>query len=184
MTMMLPGTTKIVPEHGVMLGEPTHVCLVVRDVERTANLYSSLLGFGPFLIRVGETPPTHAELHGHPVSYVLKFGYAKRGPVTFELVETVSGPTLYQEFLERHGEGIHHIGFKGQAPLDAELERWAGLGIKALMVNRRDDPRYGWAYLDTQERFGCILEIVCDPALGWWESLGLARDLQGPLGRD
>lgn len=183
MRIDLPGESKIIPEDGVILGEPTHVCLVVRDVERTAKMYTDLLGFGPFLIRVIETPPSHALLHGKPVSYVLKFGYARRGPLTFELVETVSGPTLYQEFLERHGEGIHHIGFRGAAPLDDELGRWAAIGVGALMVNRRDDPRYGWAYLDTQEKFGCLLEIVCDPALGWWESVGLARDLHGPLGK-
>lgn len=180
---MQPGQTKFIPGDRVMLGEPTHVCLVVKDVERTADMYSSLLGFGPFLIRMVEVPPTHATVRGRAVSHVLKFGYARRGPVMFELVETVSGPTIYQEFLEQHGEGIHHIGFRGNGLLDDELARWEKIGVKPLQVDRRTDPRYGFAYLDTQERFGCILEVVCDPALGWWESLGLAKDLKGPLGK-
>ena len=54
MRIDLPGESKIIPEDGVILGEPTHVCLVVRDVERTAKMYTDLLGFGPFLIRVIE----------------------------------------------------------------------------------------------------------------------------------
>lgn len=180
---MRPGQTKFIPDDRIMLGEPTHVCLVVRNVERTAELYSSLLGFGPFLIRVVEIPPDRASVRGEPVAQVLKFGYARRGPVMFEIVETVAGRTIYREFLEQHGEGIHHIGFRGNGLLDAELARWQGLGIAPLQVNRRDDPRYGFAYLDTQARFGCIIEVVCDPSLGWWESVTLAKDLGGPLGK-
>ncbi len=180
---MQPGETKTIPADRVMLGEPTHVCLAVRDVEKTAQLYSSLLGFGPFLVRMVEMPESHAQVHGAAVSQVLKFGYARRGAVTFELVETVKGPSIFEDFLEQHGEGIHHIGFRGNGLLDDDLARWAKAGVKPLQVNRRGDPRYGYAYLDTVERFGCILEIVCDPALGWWESLNLARDLTGPLGK-
>jgi methylmalonyl-CoA/ethylmalonyl-CoA epimerase len=179
---MLPGESMLLPPAGIMLGDPTHVCLAVRDVEHTASQYAALLGFGPWLVRMVHTPATHGSVRGRPASYTLKFAYCRRGSLVYELVETVEGPAIYREFLDRHGEGIHHVGFRGAAPLDQELARWRGLGIDALMVNRRDDPRYGWAYLDTEARFGCLLEIVCDPALGWWESLGLARDLKGPLG--
>jgi len=180
---MLPGSTKIIPPAGIMLGEPTHVCLAVRDVERTASSYATALGFGPWLVRVVHTPATHGMVRGQPAAYTLKFAYCRRGALMYELVEIIEGPAIYREYLERHGEGIHHVGFRSFAPLDEELARWREIGVEALMVNRRDDPRYGWAYLDTEERFGCLLEIVADPALGWWESAALARDLRGPLGR-
>jgi 4-hydroxyphenylpyruvate dioxygenase-like putative hemolysin len=180
---MKSGEVKIIPPDRIMLSDITHVCVAVRDVEKTAALYSSLFGIGPFTIRQVHTPADRATVHGAPTAYTLKFGYAKTGAVTLELVETVEGETIYKEYVAQHGEGIHHIGFRAPPPVDQELEQWQKQGIEPLQVNYRDDPKYGWAYMDTQRLVGCLIEIVCDPALGWWESLALGHDLKGPLGR-
>lgn len=180
---MKTGETRLIPDDRIMLGEPYHVCIVVRDVEKSAAMYAALLGIGPFTVRQVSGSPETATVHGRPASYTLKFGYARTGSIILELVETVEGHTVYQEFLERHGEGLHHLGFRRPPPLDRELRRWQDLGFWPIQVNRRDDPAYGWAYLDTQERLGFTVEVVCDPPLGWWESLVLARDLKGPLGK-
>jgi 4-hydroxyphenylpyruvate dioxygenase-like putative hemolysin len=51
------------------------------------------------------------------------------------LVETIKGKTIYNEFLEEHGEGIHHIGFPTPLPFEAELKKWKDQGIKALQVS-------------------------------------------------
>ncbi len=175
--------TEIIMGSRILLGDPTHVCVVVRDVEKTANAYADLFGIGPFQVRVIETPSERALVQGQHERYVVKFAYAKTATIVIELAETAEGRTAYKEFLDAHGEGIHHIGFKAPPPLDRELERWRKQGISSLQVNYRDDTRYGWAYMDTRATVGCILEIVCDPSLGWWESLGLAHDLGGPLGK-
>ena len=172
---------RTIPSDRIMLSQIAHVCIVVRDVEKTATNYVNHFGIGPFTIRKTHTPSFRATVHGAPTGYTLKFGYAQVGPIVLELVETVEGNTVYQEFLEEHGEGIHHIGFPAPAPFDEELARWSDQGIKPLQTNEREDPRYGWAYMDTQDLAGCILEIVCDPPGGWWNNVSLARDLQGPL---
>jgi len=174
---MKVGETKLIPADGIMLSEPTHVCIVVRDVEKAAECYASFLGIGPFTVRMVHTPESRATVHGQPAAYTLKFAYARTASVVIELVETVEGHTIYDEFLAEHGEGLHHVGFKSSALLDDELARWQQLGVEALQVNRRDNPKYGWAYLDTQQRLGFIIEVVCDPPLGWWESLAMAKDL-------
>ncbi len=176
---MKDGEAKAIPDDQIILQAITHVCVAVDDVEKTAKLYSRLFGIGPWTVRQVHTPSSRAKVHGKPTSYTLNFGYAKAGAITLELVETVQGDSVYREFLERHGEGIHHIGFNAPTPLDAELAKWKALGIEALQVNYRDDPRYGWAYMDTSALVGCLLEIVCDPMLGWWESAGLLGMIQG-----
>ena len=80
--------------------------------------------------------------------------------LTRVLGESLEGRTIYQEFLEEHGERLHHIGVPTPLPFDAELEKWERLGIEALQVNRMEDPGEGWAYMDTQGLVGCILEIL------------------------
>ncbi len=129
-----------------------------------------------------ETPEERASMRGEPTSYTLKFAYAEAGPIVLELVEPVEGHSHYQEYLDDHGEGIHHIGFKNPGQLDEELERWKNGGMDPIQINRREDTRYGWAYLDTTDVVGCTLEIVCDPPLGWWETKALTEDLQEKCG--
>ncbi len=177
---MKPGETKIIPPRGVQLNEIHHVCIVVRDAEDTATKFAEM-GIGPFTVRMVETPEERASVRGEPTSYTLKFAYAQAGPIVLELVEPVQGHSHYSEFLDEYGEGIHHIGFKSPDQLDGELQRWQQEGIEPLQINRREDTRYGWAYMDTEDLVGCTLEVVCDPPLGWWESKALADDLDGPL---
>ncbi len=63
--------------------------------------------------------------------------------LTRVLGESLEGRTIYQEFLEEHGEGLHHIGVPTPLPFDAELEKWERLGIEALQVNRMEAPGRG-----------------------------------------
>jgi len=149
-----------IPEDRIMLKEIVHVCVVVRSVEETAKTFAEKFGIGPFTIRKKHYPSSKAMLRGKPQEYTLKFGYAKVGPITLELVETLEGETLYKEYLETHGEGLHHIGLPTPLPFDEELERWRRNGVEPLQVSRLDDPEEGWAYMDTQGLVGCTLEIL------------------------
>ncbi len=171
---MKPGDTKIIPAEDVHLNRLSHVCIVVRDVERVARRFAQM-GIGPFTVRMVETPEDRATLQGEPTSYTLKFAYAQTGPITLELVEPVKGDSHYRQFLQQKGEGIHHIGFHQAGLLDDELHRWKRAGMPPVQTNRREDTRYGWAYLDTEDSVGCILEVVCDPPLGWWETKALRK---------
>ncbi len=67
---------------------------------------------------------------------------------------------MHLEFLRQHGEGLHHLGFPTPLPFDAELDKWDKAGVKPLQVSRLDDPEEGWAYMDTRELAGFILEIL------------------------
>lgn len=149
-----------IPKDKIMLREIVHVCVVVRNVEKTARILSERFGIGPFEIRKKHYPSSQASVRGEAVEYTLKFGYSKIGPLTLELVETLEGRTVYQEFLEAHGEGIHHIGFPTPLPFDEELEKWRKNGIEPLQVSRLDDPEEGWAYMDTQGLVGFLIEVL------------------------
>ena len=151
---------KTIPEKNIILKEIVHVCIVVKNVEKTAQTFSEKFGIGPWEIREKYYPKSKAFIHGKPTEYTLKFGYTKIGQITLELVETLSGETIYQEFLEKHGEGIHHIGIPTPLPLKDELKKWKDQGIQPLQISNLEDPEEGWAYMDTQNMVGCILEIL------------------------
>ena len=46
---------------------------------------------------------------GEPVEYRMIGAEASVDGLGFELIQPVSGPSIYQEFLDTHGEGVQHI---------------------------------------------------------------------------
>ena len=39
----------------------------------------------------------------------MKLSVARTGNTMWELIEPVDGPSIYQEFLDERGEGLHHL---------------------------------------------------------------------------
>jgi hypothetical protein len=74
-----------------------------------------------------------------------------------ELIQAESGDNIYWEFFEKHGEGLHHLGFVVD-DLDAELAKAKEQGIPVLMYGKVDGG--GFAYLDSTETGGVIMELL------------------------
>jgi hypothetical protein len=149
-----------VPDDRILLRDLLHVCVVVLDAEKTARALAERFGLGPWEVHLKSYPKSQATFRGEPVECTFKFAYAKVGPITLELAQPVSGNSSYREFLDQHGEGLHHIGFPAPLPFDEELARWERQGIKALQSMKMDDPEEGWAYMDTQGLAGFTMEIL------------------------
>jgi methylmalonyl-CoA/ethylmalonyl-CoA epimerase len=156
---------KMGPNDMVILQDFHHICLLVRNVEEAAANFSKAFGIGPFVTTPSEAPESKATVRGTPQGYKLKFANASIGPITLELVEPIGGNCVLTESLKERGEGLHHLAFRCPPPIDDELAKWKKLGIDPLQIDKSisDDPRYGWAYMDTEKLVGCVLEIVCLP---------------------
>ena len=80
--------------------------------------------------------------------------------MNFELLEPTEGPNLWSEFIAERGEGIASIAvmFKEKEEGDAVKAAFKDrLGIDVTMkANIGDHIEY--FYLDTQDRFGCLIE--------------------------
>jgi methylmalonyl-CoA/ethylmalonyl-CoA epimerase len=157
--------SKAIQNDTVMLHDFHHVCLLVRDVQKTAENFAKISGIGPLVAESYEAPASKAMVRGRPQGYKLKFANAKIGPTTLELVEPVEGDNILTDFLKERGEGLHHLAYCCPPPIDEELAKWKKLGIDALQVDKSisDDPRYGWAYMNTGKLVGCVIEIMCLP---------------------
>ena len=38
------------------------------------------------------------------------------GPIVFELIQPLDGPSIYKEWLDEHGEGLHHVACMRPTP--------------------------------------------------------------------
>jgi methylmalonyl-CoA/ethylmalonyl-CoA epimerase len=86
-----------------------HTCFLVRDLEGTAQRLSDALGIGPWNIWTIE--PAECEVHGQNSPFSFRVALATVGGGTLELITPHSGRSVFDEHLERHGEGFHHTCF-------------------------------------------------------------------------
>jgi Glyoxalase/Bleomycin resistance protein/Dioxygenase superfamily. len=137
-------------------GKPHHICIVVKDIEKTKNYYESI-GIGPWT----EYPPlveyTKLNVIDEKGFFATRFVYTKIGDLQLQLVQPGEGKTIYKEFLEKKGEGVFHIGFE-VADIDTVDKQLTENGLNILASGRRDDGS-GFSYYDTRQHAGVTLLI-------------------------
>lgn len=144
------------------IGAIEHAAVLVRDLDRAMERYADELGIGPWAVYTF-SPDWIRDMtfRGKEQGYTMKLALAQVGPVMYELIEPVQGPSSYEEFLNEHGEGLHHLGYFVE-DIDAEIENMRSKGYELLQSGRgmgtNDDGAY--AYFDTERDFGCILEAI------------------------
>ena len=142
-----------------------HVGVVVRDLERTLNTLTNAFGIGPF--KIMDFPPKDEEseiemvYYGKPADFSAKFCFADMGNIELEIIQPISGKSVWFDFLEKHGEGIHHIKFlvsdlqETKQYLDEYNFELTQSG-SAVGVNKGKT----WAYFGTEDKIGFVIEVL------------------------
>jgi catechol 2,3-dioxygenase-like lactoylglutathione lyase family enzyme len=138
----------------------TQIAVVVRDMEAALKSYTQTLGWGPWSVFEYMPPLLHdTQVHGEPVEYRMIGAETSVDGLGFELIQPVSGPSIYQEFLDSHGEGVQHIACMMHSAADSSLvrEHWHANGAEVLMSGRIGDT-IEFYYLDTSPMLKFVLE--------------------------
>lgn len=134
------------------------VGIIVRDVEKTAQAWADLLGVEKPVARITDTKDkSHINYQGASTDARAKLAFFNLGQVQLELIEPVGAPSTWAEFLEKHGQGIHHIAFriKGMDEVLTELQ-----AHNVPLVQRGDYTGGRYAYVDGIPALGAILELL------------------------
>jgi len=83
-----------------------HTSFLVRDLEGTAQRLSDALGIGPW--NIWTITPAECRVRGEVSPFSFRVALATVGGGTFELITPQTGRSVFDEQLERHGEGFHH----------------------------------------------------------------------------
>ena len=148
---------------GGLLGRPlmiSQIAVVVNDLQRTMEQYTQLLGWGPWNVYRHEPPRLHdTVVRGEDVEYTMLGAETHVGDMGFELLQPLEGPSIYKEWLERHGEGLHHVAVMlHDFDESTELKRKFGeIGAEVLMGGRIGET-IEYFYLDTEPSLKIVLE--------------------------
>lgn len=100
-----------------------HIGVIVKDVEEAATLFSEFFGF-----RKAETlPETAPQEEFRSVSLVA-------GDVTIELIEPTNPNGSLANFLQKRGEGLHHISIEVD-DIDQKLDSLKARGV--CLINEK-----------------------------------------------
>ena len=133
------------------------ICFVTRDLEATQAFLHEHAGVGRFRVF---PDPSFRELtyRGEPADFRINLSLGYAGDTQFEVIEPISGPSLYTEFLESSGPGLHHLGF-----LVEDFDR-AARGYEANGYRVVQSGVFGaatrFAYYDTMAQCGAIMELI------------------------
>jgi methylmalonyl-CoA/ethylmalonyl-CoA epimerase len=142
----------------------SQIAIVVRDIDAALEAYHRALGWGPWNVYEHKPPALHdTYLHGEPVEYTMIGAEAHVGDIVVELLQPVEGPSIYKEWLEEHGEGLHHVAVMRATPEESDetMQHFAGLGAEVLMEGRIGESIHFY-YLDT----GPLLKVIIESGTG------------------
>lgn len=133
----------------------SQIGIVVKDMDKTIEYYEKVLGLGPFARPDIVYKEIH--LHGKPVNSKWIMGFCSLGSVELELIQPITAPTIYHDFLQEKGEGLHHLGFDVK-DIEKKLALCKEMGIKIIQGGQGATSRF--EYLDTEKIGGVIFELI------------------------
>jgi hypothetical protein len=138
------------------------VGVIVKDLDTKIRNLIDIFGMGPVRV-VDFPPPGRTDLerwyHGQPTQCTARIAFIDLGSVELELIEPLQGPSIWQDFLDKHGEGIHHIRFNtfDEKPI---LEDLAAHDVPVEQTGSGTRPGTAYFYFDTQDKVGFTIEIM------------------------
>lgn len=137
------------------------VALVVENIEQVAKKWSEIFGIPTPEIEIhGPSEDQTLLYHGELADYKIKFAAIEvpNKGVVIELTEPIEGKSTFKDFFDKHGQGVHHLGFEVGDRRDAivgELEKEKGYDLRTVGYY----PGSSWTIVDTEEALGVNLNI-------------------------
>ncbi len=161
----MDGLLKIVSPENSLFHKMVQIGIVVRDMDKTLATLKSAFGWEPYSF--ADTPKGEKLYYGKVEDFCVHMAFVRFSNIEIELLHPTKGKNVWQDYLDTHGEGLHHILFdvNNFALAKANLEQQ---GI--MMVQTGPSARYEgarWAYFDATKTLGYYIEIFNPSELGY-----------------
>lgn len=132
-----------------------HVGLAVRDKEKAAAFLTGMLG-------ARKSVDEQWVFEGQEFNWAY-FEIGEQGRI--ELISSPDPDSFINRFIEKHGEGMHHITIQVEDLMGA-VEELRDKGVRVIDVNA-EDPRWKEAFLSPRDCFGVLIQLA-EYDEGYW----------------
>lgn len=129
-----------------MLKRINHIAVAVRDVDASAKLFKDLIGLEGGRVEIID-------------NFEVKVAFFSVGGVKIELVEPLNPESGLAKYIEKKGEGIHHIAIEVDDVASA-LEHYKAKGVQ--LIHEQPEPGAGdtlVAFLHPKSTGGVLFEL-------------------------
>ena len=128
-----------------------HIGIAVNNIETAVDFYEKVLGLKCY--KIEEVPDQK-----------VRTAFIMAGQTKIELLESTDPEGPVGKFIEKRGEGIHHIAFSVEN-LDDELVHAAEIGVKLIdSVPRKGADGLDIAFIHPKSASGVLIELCEDKA--------------------
>ena len=140
---------------------PVQIAWVTRDLDTTERALTTLLGAKKWIRIAGvHFGPDTCTYRGRPADFVADISFSYAGDTQLELIAPVTGESIYTDFLDSVGPGLHHICIEVDDIERALAERDAEVVQRGVMVGGME-----FAYVSAEEAGVPYIEIAHIPPM-------------------
>ena len=135
------------------------VAFVVNDLPAAERFFTEKMGVSQFF-RFKDVQVYEAFYRGSLGDFHIHIALGYAGNSQIELIQHLSGQSIYKEFLDKRGEGLHHLGFI-VPDHDKVIADFTANGFPVIQSGRiGNNPGVKFAYFDTEAAIGAIMESI------------------------
>ncbi len=128
-----------------------HIGIAVKSLESAIPFYEEMLGLKCYAIE-------------EVADQRVKTAFFKIGQTKIELLESTDSEGPIGKFIEKKGEGIHHIAFATEDGVQKSLEELAEKGVQLIdKTPRKGAEGLNIAFLHPKSTVGVLTELCEDP---------------------
>lgn len=132
--------------------------IVVRDIEQVSQAYANFLGVDtPAWFLTDPVDQSQTAYKGESTPARAKLAFFNCGQLQIELIEPDEQPSTWREFLDEHGEGVHHIAF-GIEGMKEKINLLDNHGFSLIQKGEYKGGRY--AYMDSFKELKVLVELL------------------------
>ena len=131
-----------------------HVCIAVKDMQKSLDTFKKLLELKEEEIFISD------EWEDGTVGDKMIFAYLQRGDTILELIQPLKPGGSMDRFVKEMGEGLHHVSFES-SNIIRDFERVKRLGFKVIGDELVEDV-FGvkFQFIHPSSAHGALIEIV------------------------
>ena len=123
-----------------------HIGIAVRSLEQANSVYEKLMGIAPYKSEAVE-------------SEGVVTSFFRSGPNKIELLEASNPDSPIAKFIEKRGEGIHHIAFS-VSDIRSEMARLSEAGFTLLNAEPKIGADNKWVcFVHPRDTTGVLIEL-------------------------
>ena len=129
-----------------------HIGIAVKSLENAIPVYEQMLGLKCYAVE-------------EVADQKVKTAFFKVGQTKIELLESTDPEGPIGKFIEKKGEGVHHIAFATEDGLQKSLDELAAKGVQLIdKAPRKGAEGLNIAFLHPKSTIGVLTELCEDPS--------------------